>query len=193
MVNVDTKFLYNNLIPLGFCSFFNSYLIYLYWTNSYQFYEHTTMLIIGGYEFLDLILELRSKHINKEFLTHHICATIGCFLMSYNYDNPFYQQLIKAMIYCQCLTISTNLFLNLQFLFPKSIIAKLFFMIIFIVNRLVLTSPFMKNMILGKYYHSDTISTLLHGFCYFFYLLSLYWAYKILKKFQKRIYKKQGE
>jgi len=147
------------------------------------------MIIVGGYELIDCFIEMNAKPLNKELLLHHICASLLAILMIYNYNNSIYQPIIEGIVYCESLMISSNLFLNLQFLFPTSTIAKLIFMTVFFINRLILVFPYIRRILLGYYPHNDIISITLLSFGLFFYLLSAYWGIKILKKLQRLITK----
>jgi hypothetical protein len=179
-IAINTRYFFNNIIPICFGLYINSFTTYLYLTRNFTNQQHIVIYSIGIYELINTILELLSKKVNKELVLHHIGAVLTCGI-EWWWKDSISPLLLNDMVYCQMLMISSNLYLNMQFLFPKSILAKAVFFVTYFLYRIILIFPFIKQIVQGGHYPTDILSITLQTFCVLFYLLSVYWGGKILK------------
>jgi hypothetical protein len=182
---IDTKYLMTNCLSIVFYVCINSYTTYLFITNTFLYNQLKIMYAIGIYEFFNIFYELSLEKKNWEFITHHIAATIVSFLFIAYYDVDIYIELQNDMIYSIVMAISGNLYLTIQFVFPKFLLPKIVFFFTFFIYRFIITIPFLIKMYNGEYYTDDIVSKTILSCGAFIYFLSLYWGYKIIKYIYK--------
>jgi len=177
----------NNFYNLTFFIVFELYVLYLYLTNNFITYQYNILLSCTIYEFLNCFIEYCNNYQDKQFILymcHHICSFISGLIILLYYDKI---KIINDLILFGTYTILPGLFLNLQYVFDKSIIIKLIFLLTFIYFRIILCFPFIIKAINYILLSNDFIEQLLCYFAIGFYLLSCYWIILIIRKALKYI------
>lgn len=177
----------NNFYNLTFFIVFDLYVLYLYLTNNFITYQHNIVLSFTIYEFFNCFNEYFNNYQDKQFILymyHHIFSFISGLLILLYYDKI---KMINDLILCATYTMIPNLLLNLQYVFDKSIIIKLIFLLTFIYFRIILCFPFIIKAIIYILLSNKLIEQLLCCCGIGFYLLSYYWGILILKKALKYI------
>ena len=181
--NIDTKYLIANIIPLFFFTWVNSYTTYLLITDTFIKNQLKFVIAIGIFEFFNIFYELSYKKINKEFVLHHIVATVDFYLIYLYYNEAKYVVFFNEFIYLCVMTLCSSLYLVIQSIFPKYIIPKIVFVSSFFIYRFGITFPFMMRLLNGKIHidKNDWVLKIILFNAFIIYLLSIYWGYKILK------------
>ena len=98
-VIVDTQYLTANIVPLFFYMWVNSYTTYLLVTNTFVENQLKFVVAIGIFEFFNIFYELSYKNINKEFVLHHVVATVDFLLIYVYYNEEKYAIIFNEFIY----------------------------------------------------------------------------------------------
>ena len=125
-MNID--YVKQNYIALLFFGSFNSVVSYLFYTKQFLYYERTVLASISIYEFLNIFIEIKNHFIRKEpqivlYLSHHVVTASMCGFFVFNYEPTFAFHDLVMVTTCN---IFTNLYLNLQYVFPRSNLLHLF-------------------------------------------------------------------
>lgn len=175
---VDIDFVRNNVPNILFYTFYNTYTGYLFWTRTYAQNEYFITSIVGTYEFLNTFYEFRHRPVKKEMVVHHALTSANTFLLLYCYTRS--PEIVKDIMYCQTLIMSSTLYLNIRHTFPKLFAPRLVFFGTFFYYRFYLTYPYVYKFITGAY--GDTaLVRVFYVNCTLLYGLSVYWGFLILR------------
>jgi len=189
IMNID--FVKQNYIALLFFGSFNSVVSYLFYTNQFIKYERSVLASISIYEFLNIFIEIKNHFVRKEpqivlYLLHHVVTASMCGFFVFNYEPTFAFHDLVMVTTCN---IFTNLYLNLQYVFPRSNLLKIVFAISFFYYRIFITLPYFIRILNGTYIITNApIVSIVGSICpTLFFFLNLYWGYLILNKFKNKI------
>ena len=189
LMNID--FVKRNYVALLFFGSFNSVVSYLFYTKQFDQYERTVLASISIYEFLNIFIEIKNHFIRKEpqivlYLLHHVVTASMCGFFVFYYEPTFAFHDLIVVTTCN---IFTTLFLNLQYVFPRSNLLKIVFAGSFFYYRIFLTLPYFIKIVNGNYIiNGSPIISIIGSICpTLFFFLNLYWGYLILNKFKNKI------
>ena len=134
--HIDIAFLNNNIPNLLFYIIYNTYTTYLFWTNTYYQQEFLITSAVGIYESLNVVYEFRNKNVKWEMVAHHVLTSGNSFLLLYYYTT--YPAIIRDIMYCQTLIMSSTFYLNIRHLFPHMWLPRLVFFASFFYYRFYL-------------------------------------------------------
>jgi hypothetical protein len=152
-------------------------------TNTFVENQLTFVVAIGFFEFFNTFYELSYKNINKEFVLHHVVATVDFFLIYVYYNEEKYAVFFNEFIYLSVMMLCSSLYLVIQSIFPQYIIPKIAFISSFFIYRFGVTFPFMIKLSSGCFQidNDDWVMKTILCNGLIIYLLSIYWGFKILK------------
>jgi hypothetical protein len=183
-MNVD--FVKNNIVPLAFFTWFNIYTTHLYYSNTLEQNGVNIFKSMAAYEFINIFIELNNHRKRPEpqialYLGHHIVSVFATCYYIYIYEPTI---IFHASVKCTIYIGFTNLFLNLQYVFPKSIFLKSLFASSFVYYRIIATAPYIINIFQGVYIidNRPIFNAFVHTVPCLFFALNLYWGYLIIKK-----------
>lgn len=190
-VLMNIYYVKRNYIALLFFGSFNSVVSYLFYTEQFVQYERSVLASISIYEFLNIFIEIKNHFIRKEpqivlYLLHHVVTASMCGFFVFYYEPIFAFHDLVMVTTCN---IMTNLFLNLQYVFPRSNLLKIVFAISFFYYRIFITLPYFIRILNGSYIITNApIISIVGSICpTMFFFLNLYWGYLILNKFKNKI------
>ena len=188
-MNID--YVKQNYVALLFFGSFNLIVSYLFYTKQFDQYERTVLASISIYEFLNIFIEIKNHYIRKEqqiilYLLHHVLTASMCGFFVFYYEPTL---IFHDLILCTTFNSTTNLYLNMQYVFPRSNLLKVVFAGSFFYYRIILTLPYFIKIVNGNYIiNGSPIISIIGSICpIFFFCLNLYWGSLILNKFKNKI------
>jgi hypothetical protein len=178
MIFIDTEFLMNNIPHMIFYVLYNTYTGYLFYTNTYYQNEYFVTSVIAYYEFINTFYEFRNRIVKKGMVAHHALTSANSFMLLYYYNT--YPEIVRDVMCAQVLVMSSTLYLNIRYTFPKAWPPRLVFFISFFYYRFYLTYPYVYKALTGSY-GDNTIVRIIYLNIGCLYVLSIYWGYLILR------------
>ena len=178
MTFIDTEFLMNNIPHMVFYVLYNTYTGILFYTNTFHQNDYFITSIIASYEFLNTFYEFRYKTVKKEMVAHHALTASNSFMLLYYYNT--YPEIIRDVMHAQVLVMSSTLYLNIRYTFPKAWPPRLVFFVSFFYYRFYLTYPYVYKFLTGAY-GDNMISRIIYVNVGSLYCMSIYWGFLILR------------
>jgi hypothetical protein len=186
MIFIDTEFLMNNIPHMIFYVVYNTYTQYLFYTNTFAQNDYFITSATAYYEFVNTFYEFRNTPVKKEMVVHHALTSANSFLLLYYYN--IYPEIIKDVMYAQVLVMSSTLYLNIRYIFPRALAPRLIFFISFFYYRFYLTYPYVYNAITWQY-GDNTVVRIIYLNVALLYCLSIFWGCLILRIAYKSLLK----
>lgn len=178
MTFIDTEFLANNIPNIIFYICYNTYTAALFYTNTYYQHDYFLTSAVGTYEFLNTFYEFRNTPLKKEMVVHHILTSANSFLLLYYYtESP---EIVRDVMYCQTLIMSSTLYLNIRHIFPLAWPPRIIFFLSFFYYRFYLPYPYIYKGLIGAYGDSSVVR-IMYVNCAILYGFSIFWGYLILR------------
>ena len=178
MIFIDTEFLMNNIPHMIFYVLYNTYTGILFYTNTYYQNDYFITSIIASYEFLNTFYEFRNRIVKKEMVVHHALTSANSFMLLYYYNT--YPEIIRDVMRAQVLVMSSTLYLNIRYTFPREWGPRLVFFISFFYYRFYLTYPYLCKVLTGSY-EDNMIVRIIFVNVGSLYCMSIYWGFLILR------------
>ena len=178
MIIIDREFLFNNIPNMVFYVLYNTYTGYLFLTNTYSHNDYFITSVIASYEFLNIFYEFRNKLVKKEMVVHHILTAANSFMLLYYYKT--YPEIVRDIMLCQTLSMSSTLYLNIRYTFPQAWPPRIVFMISFFYYRFYLTYPYVLKVFTWGY-GDNTFVRIIYVNSLSLYCLSIYWGCLIIR------------
>ena len=186
MIFIDTEFLMNNIPHMVFYVLYNTYTGILFYTNTYYENDYFITSIIASYEFLNTFYEFRNRTVKKEMVVHHALTSANSFMLLYYYNT--YPEIIRDVMRAQVLVMSSTLYLNIRYTFPREWGPRLVFFVSFFYYRFYLTYPYLYKVLTGSY-EDNMIVRIIFVNVGSLYCMSIYWGFLILRIAYKALLK----
>lgn len=157
---------------------YNTYTAYLFYTNTFYQNDYFVTSAIATYEFVNTFYEFRNTPVKKEMVAHHALTSANSFFLLYYYNK--YPEIVRDVILCQVLVMSSTLYLNIRHAFPQAWPPRLIFFISFFYYRFYLMYPYIYRALTWQY-GDNSVVRVIYVNIGLLYCMSIYWAFLILR------------